>query len=199
MASQITSLTTVYSTVYSGADQRKHQSSASLAFVWGIHRWPVNSPHKCPVTRKMAEVISHTAHDWRFGRKCLLFINFLTHEHFCNKHLFYRYYLLLNDDVCNTIGDLAQRRLYCFICFIISRKKHISIYVIHNLVDYDGRKINILNHDRKLSAIYIHIGDIKPYCDNSWSKVNIWNVNCTRATAFIFDSRMNVFVKGLKI
>ena len=39
--------------VYSGADQRKHQSSASLAFVWRIHRWPVNSPHKGAVTRKM--------------------------------------------------------------------------------------------------------------------------------------------------
>ena len=52
MASQITSLTIVNSTVYSGADQRKHQSSASLAFVRGIHRWPVNSPHKGPVTRK---------------------------------------------------------------------------------------------------------------------------------------------------
>ena len=38
MASQITSPTVVYSTVYSDADQRKHQSSASLAFVWGIHR-----------------------------------------------------------------------------------------------------------------------------------------------------------------
>ena len=38
MASQITSLTVVYSTAYSDADQRKHQSSASLAFVWGIHR-----------------------------------------------------------------------------------------------------------------------------------------------------------------
>ena len=53
IASQITSLTIVYSTVYSGADQRKHQSSASLAFVWGIHRGPVNSPHKWPVRRKM--------------------------------------------------------------------------------------------------------------------------------------------------
>ena len=53
MVSQITSLTIVYSTVYSGADQRRHQSSASLAFVRGIHRWPVNSPHKGPVTRKM--------------------------------------------------------------------------------------------------------------------------------------------------
>ena len=53
MASKITSLTIVYSTVYSGTDQSKHQSSASLAFVWGIHRGPVNSPHKWPVTRKM--------------------------------------------------------------------------------------------------------------------------------------------------
>ena len=53
MASQIISLTIVYSTAYSGWDQRKHQSSASLAFVWGIHRWPVNSPHKWSETRKM--------------------------------------------------------------------------------------------------------------------------------------------------
>ena len=53
MASQITSLTIVYSTVYSGADQRRHESSASLAFVRGIHRVPVNSPHKWSVTRKV--------------------------------------------------------------------------------------------------------------------------------------------------
>ena len=53
MASEITSLTIIYSTVYSGADQRKYQSSASLAFVRGIHRWPVNSLHKGPVTQKM--------------------------------------------------------------------------------------------------------------------------------------------------
>ena len=53
MTSQITSLTIVYSTVYSGADQRNHQSTASLAFVRGIHWWPVNSRHKGPVTRKM--------------------------------------------------------------------------------------------------------------------------------------------------
>ena len=53
IASQITSFTIVYSTVYAGGDQRKHQSSAFLVFVQGIHRWPVNSPHKWPVTRKM--------------------------------------------------------------------------------------------------------------------------------------------------
>ena len=53
MASQITAVSMVLSTACSSADQRKHQSSASLAFARGIHRWPVNSPHKGPVTRKM--------------------------------------------------------------------------------------------------------------------------------------------------
>ena len=56
MASQLTSLSIVYPTVYSDTDQRKHQSSASLVFVLGIQRWPVNSPHKGPVTRKMFPV-----------------------------------------------------------------------------------------------------------------------------------------------
>ena len=53
VASHITSLTIVYLIIYSDADQRKQQSSASLAFVRGNHRGPVNSPHKWPVTRKM--------------------------------------------------------------------------------------------------------------------------------------------------
>ena len=53
IASQITILPIVYSTVYSGTHQLKHPSSASLVFVPGIQRWPVNSPHKGPVTRKM--------------------------------------------------------------------------------------------------------------------------------------------------
>ena len=53
MVSQITSLTIVYSTAYSCADPRKHQSSTSLAFVREIHRRPVNSLHKGPVTQKI--------------------------------------------------------------------------------------------------------------------------------------------------
>ena len=53
MESQITNLTIVYSTVYSGADQRKYQSSASLAFVREIHWWTVNFPHLRPITTKM--------------------------------------------------------------------------------------------------------------------------------------------------
>ena len=69
IASQITSLAIVYSIVYSSADQRKHQSSASLAFVWGIHRGPVNPPHKWPVTRKMFpfdDVIMSSLFLWLF-------------------------------------------------------------------------------------------------------------------------------------
>ena len=53
MASQITSVSIACSTVCSSADQRKHQSSVSVAFVRGIHWWPVDSPHKGPVIRKM--------------------------------------------------------------------------------------------------------------------------------------------------
>ena len=53
LVSQITSPMIACATVYSGVDQRNHKSSASLAFVLGIHRWPVNSPHKWPVTGKM--------------------------------------------------------------------------------------------------------------------------------------------------
>ena len=53
IASQITGITIVYFTVCSGADQRKRQSFVSLTFMRGIHRWPVNSLHKGPVTWNM--------------------------------------------------------------------------------------------------------------------------------------------------
>ena len=81
MASKIISLTIVYSIVHSGADQRKHQSSASLAFVRGIHRWTVNSPLKCPVTQKMFpfdDVIRNYVVPGDLYSACLLF--FCLHE-----------------------------------------------------------------------------------------------------------------------
>ena len=53
MASKITGISIVYLNICARADQRKHQSSVSLAFVRAIHWWPVNSLHKGPVTRKM--------------------------------------------------------------------------------------------------------------------------------------------------
>ena len=82
MAYQITSLTIVYSTVYSGTYQRKHQSSASLAFVRGIHRWPANSPHKGPVTRKNVFIW------WRHQGVCpsVAWTAFIV---YCSAHIFY--------------------------------------------------------------------------------------------------------------
>ena len=53
MTTQITGVSIVYSTVCSGADERKRQSSASLAFARGNHQWLLNSNHKGPVTRKI--------------------------------------------------------------------------------------------------------------------------------------------------
>ena len=53
IASQMTGISIVSSTLCSGADRRKHQNSASLAFARGIHRWPADSSHKGPATRKM--------------------------------------------------------------------------------------------------------------------------------------------------
>ena len=61
MASRITSLTIIYSTICSGADHRKHQSFVSLAFVWGIQWWPVNSPHKWPLTWKCFHLMTSSS------------------------------------------------------------------------------------------------------------------------------------------
>ena len=87
MVFQITSRTIVYSIVYSGADQRKRQSSASLVLVRGIRRWPVNSPHKGPVTREMFPfddvVMKCIPAEWR-GR----FGSFMTMDtHLCNNFI----------------------------------------------------------------------------------------------------------------
>ena len=79
-ASKLTSLAIVYWTEYSGADQRKHQTSVSLAFLKWIHRWPVNSPYKGPVTWKMSpfdDVIIHrkwipSQIHYRVGHSCLI-------------------------------------------------------------------------------------------------------------------------------
>ena len=67
MASQLTGVSIVCSTVGSCADQTKHQSSASLAFVWGIHRSPVNSPHKWPITRKMFHLMTSSCDRWNIA------------------------------------------------------------------------------------------------------------------------------------
>ena len=61
MTSEITGVSIVCLTVCPGTDQRNHQSSASLAFVRGIHRSPVDSSHKGLVMRKMFQFDHHGA------------------------------------------------------------------------------------------------------------------------------------------
>ena len=116
IASQITSLTIVYSTIYSGADQSKHQSSASLAFVWGIHRGPVNSPHKWPVTRKMFpfdDVIMYFS--W--------FLHWCNHTALFNKLLILLYFIYWNN---STQGNTYTNTHRC-------RHMHVFIYWCDNI------------------------------------------------------------------
>ena len=106
IASQITSLMTVYSIVYSDADQRKHQSSASLAFVRRIQRGPVNSPHKWPVTRKIfpfADVIILTQRP---------LVHHHTYYHYCHC---YRHCHLdgLVQERCSSMANALELRLSC--------------------------------------------------------------------------------------
>ena len=88
----------VYSTVCSGADQGKYHSSASLAFLRGVHRWPVNSPHRGPVTRKMFpfdDVIMHrVGYCSAINRKWALIITVFTNQLHCmvnNNVLLYKF------------------------------------------------------------------------------------------------------------
>ena len=86
MASQI-NVSIFYSTFCSGTGQRKHQSSASLAFVRGIHRWPVYSPRKGPVTRKNASIWwRHHASQLSLIVMSLPTCTFFLLKHFINYH-----------------------------------------------------------------------------------------------------------------
>ena len=80
-ASQITSITIVYLTAYSVTDKKTHQSSASLAFVRGIHQWPVNSPREFPAQRASNKDnvsiwwhhhISLSFHQWVRAHRCVM-------------------------------------------------------------------------------------------------------------------------------
>ena len=103
MASPITSIAIVYSTIYSDADQRKHHSSASLAFVRGIHRRPVNSPHKWPVTRKMFPF-----HD-------VIMLHFVYKISYQSVEIILKKFL--DDPVVHILMDLRDKKFGCLLCF----------------------------------------------------------------------------------
>ena len=112
MSFQISSVAVVYSTVVSYADQRKHQSSASLAFVWEIHRWPVNSPHKSQWRVKMFpfdDVImlsfSHVGQDirrWYTNDEVRTFLNSTSHR-----------YSTIKAMVMSSIGNISALLAVC--------------------------------------------------------------------------------------
>ena len=89
MASQITSLAIVYSSVYSGVDQRTHQSSASLAFVRGIHRWPAHSPGQ--QRRKCFHMMTSS-----WGGTCLQSVQSVWQDHTQNNKTSYSKYNKVN-------------------------------------------------------------------------------------------------------
>ena len=101
-ASQITILAIVYSTVHSGEDQRKHQSSASLAFVRGIHRWPVNSLHKWPATRKM----------FPFDDVIMIHLTNIHNAVFCNRNVPNLCWLFLSLYLCTSVGSVDALQKY---------------------------------------------------------------------------------------
>ena len=142
MASQITSLTIVYWTVYLGVDQRQDQSSASLAFVWGIHRWPVNSPHKRPVTQKMfpfddvimglPEIPRATFIGMLYNRACP------PGGHYCSYHWGQHPQLWMPSDMFHSMNTLKPEQNGCHFadilrCFYLKKK---IVYFDWNFVEY---------------------------------------------------------------
>ena len=110
IASQITSLTIVYSTVHSGADQSKHQSSASLAFVWEIHRWPVNFPYKWPVTRKI----------FPFDDVIMRHISeFLVHVALCMMTSWHWNHFLITGTLWGTVYPKKYAHGFVVLCFVV--------------------------------------------------------------------------------
>ena len=109
IASQITSLTIVYLIVYSEADRKKHQSSASLAFVRGIHRGPVNSLHKWPVTRKFFHLMTSSCITEFFSDSS----NCLACKQVHNK--FFRFFhYLVRDKICSLKNVMFLTYIFCY-------------------------------------------------------------------------------------
>ena len=106
MASRITGVSIVCSAVCSGVAQRKHQSSASLAFVRGIHRWPVDSLHKGPVTWKtfpFDDVIMVDADDYTRTWSCGF--RFAIDSFYINSWKFLNcYYISLDEATLKNMG-----------------------------------------------------------------------------------------------
>ena len=127
IASQITSLTIVCSTVYSDADQRKHHSSALLAFGRGIHRGPVNSPHKWPVTRKMFPLMTSSWYE-----RILVFPGWSSYQYrkfFCgDKTVVWSSYPHNRISYTDKMASLYWTNPQCHI-YVLRKDKNVTIFL----------------------------------------------------------------------
>ena len=149
MTSQIISFTIVYSTVYSVADQRKHQSSASMALVRGIHR----SPHKGPVTRKMCQdlTLNKLLAEWQrvvfhlfswvhlnpnMNGTDLVVLIFVKHDKPCidlyNIHNFFQNLMLhISLNILTKLLNCHQYRFH-ILSQIYTQRKNLGRYILHS-------------------------------------------------------------------
>ena len=104
MPSQITGVWIVCWTICSRAEYRKHQSCASLAYTWGIHRWPVYSPHKRPVTREMflfddvimvrkCYLIHNSDNTWSVNPFVAVYMHWTSLINLHDKHILHKLYM----------------------------------------------------------------------------------------------------------
>ena len=181
MASQITSVSIVCTTVWSGADKRKHQSSASLAFVRGIHRWSMNSPHKGPVTWTMFPfdddimyyILASSLYGKAFitvyrGTQMLATCLSLNHNFVCSaaKYTLHRYwYMSMCVYMCANVY-VCECRLYT--CIFVRRRKS-SPYItriapslfyraLYYIYDHtiDSYLVYMHAHVHVCTCIYVH-------------------------------------------
>ena len=129
MASQITGVSIVYSTVCSGADQRKHQSSTALAFVRGIHHWPMNSPHKGPVTQKMFHLMTSSC----FVKALEKISHVIRGPNVSSEVMIYSMYWL--SIICqlvsgSTISIIHDALWYCILSVITEHTGFTSLYAV---------------------------------------------------------------------
>ena len=128
MASQTTGVSIVYSTFGSGVDQRKHQSSASLALVRGIHGWPVNFPYRGPVTQKCFHLMTSSCHFDEIS------LTGCTRRHFDNFLWWHwwRFVKMIYISVLKMSPELCK--YYGYWCPCPLRRQTISRYTIHHKI-----------------------------------------------------------------
>ena len=169
MASQFTSLTVVYSTVYSDADQRKYQSSASLAFVWGIHRDRWIPRTKGQLRGKCFHLMTSSGLAW-VTKNCrsnsLDFKWYETNGHIPDHSLFHK-------KMCTHAlqwrhnerdDDSNHRRLDCLFNLLLRRRsKKTSKFRVTGLCDgefYGDRWIPLTNRNANNYFDYVIMGKI---------------------------------------